>query len=104
MIGRRVRHFSGFCAQVHSSKAARKRLAALARRFLPPLFAPLPALCDLMHYEVLQENKTIEMHTLEEVGSKLGVTRERVRQIEARALRRLRHPAYSRRLRDFLGK
>ena len=45
-----------------------------------------------------------KMHTLEEVGSKLGVTRERVRQIEARALRRLRHPAYSRRLRDFLGK
>jgi RNA polymerase primary sigma factor len=45
-----------------------------------------------------------KMHTLEEVGSKLGVTRERVRQIEARALRRLRHPAYSRRLRDFLAK
>ncbi len=46
-----------------------------------------------------------KMHTFEDVGSKLGVTRERVRQIEPRALRRLRHPAYySRRLRDFLGK
>ena len=43
-----------------------------------------------------------KMYTLEEVGKKLGVTRERVRQIEAQALGRLRHPARSRRLRDFL--
>jgi RNA polymerase primary sigma factor len=44
-----------------------------------------------------------ETYTLEEVGRKLGVTRERVRQIEAQALSRLRHPTHSRRLRDFLG-
>lgn len=43
-----------------------------------------------------------EMYTLEEVGKKLGVTRERVRQIEAQALSRLRHPAHARRLKDFL--
>jgi RNA polymerase primary sigma factor len=43
-----------------------------------------------------------ETYTLEEVGKKLGVTRERVRQIEAQALSRLRHPSHSRRLRDFL--
>ncbi len=43
-----------------------------------------------------------EMYTLEEVGKRLGVTRERVRQIEAQALSRLRHPAHTRRLRDFL--
>jgi len=41
-------------------------------------------------------------YTLEEVGRKMGVTRERVRQIEAMALRRLRHPAHARKLRDFL--
>jgi RNA polymerase primary sigma factor len=44
-----------------------------------------------------------ETYTLEEVGKKLGVTRERVRQIEAQALSRLRHPTHSRKLRDFLG-
>ena len=41
-------------------------------------------------------------HTLEDVGKKFGVTRERIRQIEAKALRKLRHPSRSRRLRDFL--
>ena len=41
-------------------------------------------------------------YTLEEVGQKLGVTRERIRQIEARALGRLRHPSRSRQLRDYL--
>jgi RNA polymerase primary sigma factor len=45
-----------------------------------------------------------ETYTLEEVGRKLGVTRERVRQIEVQALNRLRHPMRSRRLKDFLGR
>lgn len=45
-----------------------------------------------------------ETYTLEEVGKKLGVTRERVRQIEAQALSRLRHPAHARKLRPFLVK
>ena len=42
-------------------------------------------------------------HTLEEVGKKFNVTRERVRQIESKALRRLRHPSKSKALRDFVN-
>ncbi|MBC8100236.1 MAG: sigma-70 family RNA polymerase sigma factor [Armatimonadetes bacterium] len=47
----------------------------------------------------LQNGKS---YTLEEVGQKFGLTRERIRQIEGRALRRLRHPRRSRHLRDYL--
>ena len=59
-----------------------------------------------------REGKVIEMrfgledgkeHTLEEVGQCFELTRERVRQIEAKALRKLRHPSRSRRLKSFVG-
>jgi hypothetical protein len=43
-------------------------------------------------------------HTLEEVGQQFNVTRERIRQIEAKALRKLKHPSRSRKLRSFLDK
>ncbi|MEW6313906.1 MAG: RNA polymerase sigma factor RpoD [Pseudomonadota bacterium] len=57
--------------------------------------------------KVLRMRFGIEMntdHTLEEVGKQFDVTRERIRQIEAKALRKLRHPSRSERLRSFLDK
>ena len=59
-----------------------------------------------------REEKVIKMrfglgdgseHTLEEVGQSFTVTRERIRQIEAKALRKLRHPSRSRKLRAFVA-
>jgi RNA polymerase primary sigma factor len=58
-----------------------------------------------------REEKVIKMrfgledgseHTLEEVGQSFAVTRERIRQIEAKALRKLRHPSRSRKLKAFM--
>jgi len=43
-----------------------------------------------------------KMRTLEDVGKVFNVTRERIRQIEAKALRKLRHPSRSKQLRDFI--
>ena len=55
--------------------------------------------------KVLRMRFGIEMstdHTLEEVGKQFDVTRERIRQIEAKALRKLRHPSRSDKLKSFL--
>ena len=90
--------------------------------FLPDEHLPMPAdaasysMLREQLYEVLQtlsdrEQKVIRLRfglddgrqrTLEEVGKEFDVTRERIRQIEAKALRKLRHPSRSRKLRDYL--
>ena len=65
------------------------------------------ALCSLTQreQEVLRLRFGLDdgrSRTLEEVGKEFRVTRERIRQIEAKALRKLRHPSRSRRLKDYL--
>ncbi len=66
---------------------------------------------DVLDSLTLRERRVLQLRfgledgrsrTLEEVGQEFGVTRERIRQIEAKALRKLRHPTRSRKLRDFL--
>ena len=55
---------------------------------------------EVLHYRFgLEDGRS---YTLEEVGKRFGVTRERIRQIEAKALRKLRHPSRSKKLKDFL--
>ena len=63
-------------------------------------------------YTLLREQQVLRMrfglqdgkpHTLEEVGKEFDVTRERIRQIESKALRKLRHPSRSKKLKDFLS-
>jgi RNA polymerase primary sigma factor len=67
---------------------------------------------DVLGFLSDREREVLEMrfglndgkdHTLEEVGKSFGVTRERIRQIEAKALRKLRHPSRSKSLRDYLS-
>ena len=90
--------------------------------FIPDEEAPIPAdaasqmllreqLGDVLGTLTPREEKVLRLRfgledgrprTLEEVGKEFNVTRERIRQIEAKALRKLRHPSRSKRLRDFL--
>ena len=68
-------------------------------------------LSDVLSTLTPREKRVLEMRfglldgrnrTLEEVGQDFGVTRERIRQIEAKALRKLRHPSRSKKLKDYL--
>ena len=66
---------------------------------------------DVLDYKFFAYDPRLELtlvgedgrsRTLEEVGKEFNVTRERIRQIEAKALRKLRHPSRSKKLKDFL--
>lgn len=66
---------------------------------------------DVLNSLTTRERKVLELRfgledgrsrTLEEVGREFQVTRERIRQIEAKALRKLRHPSRSKKLKDYL--
>ena len=90
--------------------------------FIPDDDTPAPAdaashillreqLSEVLHTLTPREEKVLRLRfgledgrsrTLEEVGKEFNVTRERIRQIEAKALRKLRHPSRSKKLRDFL--
>ena len=90
--------------------------------FIPDEDAPAPAeaasfalmkeqLMDVLDTLTPREEKVLRLRfglddghqrTLEEVGKEFNVTRERIRQIEAKALRKLRHPSRSKKLRDYL--
>ncbi|MBI2836437.1 MAG: RNA polymerase sigma factor RpoD [Chloroflexi bacterium] len=86
------------------------------RNALPPLDAASRQLLkeqieDVLSYLTPREKRVIQLRfgledgrsrTLEEVGQEFNVTRERIRQIEAKALRKLRHPTRSRKLKDYL--
>ena len=90
--------------------------------FIPDDDAPAPAeaasytllreqLCEVLHTLTPREEHVLKLRfgledgrtrTLEEVGEVFNITRERIRQIEAKALRKLRHPSRSKRLKDYL--
>ncbi|MBI4267445.1 MAG: RNA polymerase sigma factor RpoD, partial [Chloroflexi bacterium] len=86
------------------------------RNALPPLDAASRQLLkeqidDVLSFLSHRERRVIQLRfgledgrsrTLEEVGQEFSVTRERIRQIEAKALRKLRHPSRSRKLKDYL--
>ena len=72
---------------------------------LPPRQTPLRRLLTPREERVLSMRFGLtdgHPHTLEEVGKEFNVTRERIRQIEAKALRKLRHPTRSKKLRDYV--
>jgi RNA polymerase primary sigma factor len=80
------------------SSATIKNLREVLTELLDSVLAPREAKVIRMRFGIEMDNE----HTLEEVGKQFDVTRERIRQIEAKALARLRHPARSNALNDYM--
>jgi RNA polymerase primary sigma factor len=109
-------------SSVRGQSAPRKRLLFLthAALYKHPSLAPAEAASHQLLKEQVEavldsltgrERRVLQLRfgledgrarTLEEVGKEFNVTRERIRQIEAKALRKLRHPSRSRKLKDYL--
>ena len=90
-----------FITDVESPEPARVTLEKMRREHIDEELAKMPA----REVQILKLRYGLhdgEAYTLEEVGKMMGVTRERVRQIEAQALSRLRHPLQRQKLREYL--
>ena len=90
-----------FITDVESPEPARVTLEKMRREHIDEELAKMPA----REVQILKLRYGLhdgEAYTLEEVGKMMGVTRERVRQIEAQALSRLRHPEQRQKLREYL--
>ncbi|MDR1821225.1 MAG: RNA polymerase sigma factor RpoD, partial [Oscillospiraceae bacterium] len=95
-------HLADFLADTETAEPAETASFALLRE----------QLAEVLHTLAPREEKVLRLRfgiedgrarTLEEVGREFNVTRERIRQIEAKALRKLRHPSRSRKLKDFFN-
>ena len=95
-------HLGDFLPDTDASQPPEEASYALLREQLEDVLATLtPREQQVLRMRFgLQDGKP---HTLEEVGKEFDVTRERIRQIESKALRKLRHPSRSKKLRDFLN-
>ena len=95
-------HLGDFLPDTDASQPSEEASYALLREQLEDVLATLtPREQQVLRMRFgLQDGKP---HTLEEVGKEFDVTRERIRQIESKALRKLRHPSRSKKLRDFLS-
>ena len=95
-------HLGDFLPDTDASQPPEEASYTLLREQLEDVLATLtPREQQVLRMRFgLQDGKP---HTLEEVGKEFDVTRERIRQIESKALRKLRHPSRSKKLRDFLS-
>src|SRR5918999_705445 len=100
-IGEEDSHLEDFIEDVSAPAPADVAIAHLLKEEIQEVMKSLTE----REARVLQLRFGLEdgrSRTLEEIGREYGVTRERIRQIEAKALRKLRHPTHSRKLRDFM--